>query len=45
MDVWSKCIEKSKKKPGVTKYGFIKGPVFKKAQRAYFAATSKVRSH
>jgi hypothetical protein len=41
MDVWSKCIEKSKKKLGVTKYGFIKGPVFKEAQRAYCAVTSQ----
>jgi hypothetical protein len=41
MDVWSKCIEKSKKKLGVNKYGFIKGPVFKDAQKAYCAVTSQ----
>ena len=40
MDVWVACLEKSKKKLGVTKYGFVKGALFKETQRAYCAVTS-----
>lgn len=39
MDKWIACLEKSKKKLGVTTYGFVKGSLLKETQRAYCAVS------
>ena len=41
MDIWSSCLEKTKKKMGITQYGFVQGSLFKETQRAYCAVISQ----